>query len=78
MGDVEADLEIDQVGPAILADDDVFALVEIDVGNPADVHLAECSAQGREEVAPDALVLPQRMARDEHRATALRSRWPFA
>ena len=50
MGHVDADLEIDEVGAAIVADDDVLALVEVNVSDAANVHLAERSAKRREEI----------------------------
>ena len=39
--EVPADLEVDQVRPAVVAEEDVFGLVGVDVGDVAAVDLAE-------------------------------------
>ena len=63
---VEADLEIDQVGPAVVADNDVLVRLQIDIGNAASMHRPK-SRPGEWGRSLDrlALVLRQRMARDE-------------
>ena len=46
---VETNLKVDQVRKAIVADDDVFSLVEIDVGQASVVHQSQRSLEPREE-----------------------------
>src|SRR4029079_4495147 len=74
LGHIEADLEIEEIRPAIVPDDDVLALVEVHIGDTAAMHGAEGRAEGGEEVRVDALILAQRMAGDElarHRVAQL-------
>ena len=58
---VEADLKIDQVRKAIVADDDVFSLVEIDVGQAPIVQQPQRSFEHREKRIADDFALFQRM-----------------
>ena len=78
MSHVEADLEIDQVRASVVADDHVLALVEIDIGDPATVHLAKRRAKRREERRVTRSSLPSGWPAMNDRATALRSRRPSA
>ena len=45
-GPLPGDLEVDQVRPGIVADDDVLALLEVDVGDAAGVQRIEQAASG--------------------------------
>ena len=55
-GPVPGDLEVDQVRPAVGADENVFALFEVDVGDLAGVNGGDQLGQAREEVVGGAVV----------------------
>src|SRR6516162_1284848 len=59
-----ADLKIDQVRPAIVANDDVLALVQIHVGNAPLVHVLQQHPQLGKELIVNRFAGPQRMAWD--------------
>ncbi len=49
LGDIETDLEVDEIRATIIPHNDVLALVQIHVGNPPAVHFEDCPAQPGEE-----------------------------
>lgn len=59
-----ADLKVDQVRPLIVTDDDVFALVQVPVGDAAPVHFVESGAKLREEIIVDSFIRAERVAFD--------------
>ncbi len=64
-GRVEGDLEVDEVGAAVVAEEDVFALLEVDVGHVAGVEGVEEGSEAGEEVVGDGLVALEGAAGDE-------------
>lgn len=64
-GDVEADLEVDEVGMSLVADDEVFTFVEVDVSDVAGVHLGQGVKESREEVVGDFFISMQGVAGNE-------------
>jgi hypothetical protein len=60
----DTDLKVDQVGLAVVANEDVLALVQVHVSQAAAVHLGQQSPQAEEELLADALALAQRVAGD--------------
>ena len=58
---VETNLKVDQVRKAIVADDDVFSLVEIDIGQPATVQQPQRPFEHREKRLADDFAFLQRM-----------------
>ena len=54
-------LKVDQVGAAVVADDDVFALVEIDVGDAVGVHVPQQRLKRGEKTIGHPFARRQRM-----------------
>ncbi len=59
------DLEIDEVRPCVVADNDVLAFFEVDVGDAAGVQGLQQSSQAREELVVDLFVALEVVAGDE-------------
>lgn len=57
-------LEVNQVGLAVVSEEDVFAFFEIDVCDAAGVDVGQESGESREEVVAGLIVLVQRVAGD--------------
>ena len=70
----EGDLEVDQVGPACRVDEDVFPLVQVDVGDTAVVHLGQQRLEPRKEFVVHPLPLGERVPVDECPRDCMRQR----
>src|SRR5262249_30878857 len=55
-------LKVHKVGLAVVAHDDILALMEIDVCHPMSVHDCQQTLERRKEIIVDALMSAQRMA----------------
>lgn len=51
-GQLQADLEIDQVRSSVLSNDDVFLFVQIEIGDPAFMKLGQNTFHIFEKIAP--------------------------